>query len=114
MQGALQAIMKTLLGYIGKDKHADSLVEKLMLRFETATKPAQWRNLAFCLTQVPHNLSAPVSSTKTPAQGCCWLSKARSHPPWLHADPVGRKPPTFNLLLKQMLSDSSQTRLHMQ
>lgn len=49
--------MKTLLGYIGRDKHADSLVEKLMLRFETAATPAQWRNLAFCLTQVPHHLS---------------------------------------------------------
>ena len=48
----LQAIMKTLLGYIGKERHADSLVEKLMLRFEAAVKPAQWKNLAFCLAQV--------------------------------------------------------------
>ena len=47
-----QAIMKTLLGYIGKERHADSLVEKLMLRFEAAVKPAQWKNLAFCLAQV--------------------------------------------------------------
>ena len=47
-----QAIMKTMLGYIGKEKHADSLVEKLMLRFEAANDAAQWRNLAFCLTQV--------------------------------------------------------------
>ncbi len=44
--------MRTLLGYIGKEKHADSLVEKLMLRFEAASDAAQWRNLAFCLTQV--------------------------------------------------------------
>lgn len=44
--------MKTLLGYIGKERHADSLVEKLMLRFEAAELPAQWKNLAFCLTQV--------------------------------------------------------------
>lgn len=50
-----QAIMKTLLGYIGKERHADSLVEKLMLRFEAATSPAQWKNLAFCLTQVPYS-----------------------------------------------------------
>jgi hypothetical protein len=47
-----QAIMRTLLGYIGKEKHADSLVEKLMLRFEAAAEPSQWRNLAFCLAQV--------------------------------------------------------------
>ena len=43
--------MRTLLGYIGKEKHADSLVEKLMLRFEAAGCALQWRNLAFCLTQ---------------------------------------------------------------
>ena len=48
----LQAIMKTLLGYIGKEGHADSLVEKLMLRFEAAVKEDQWKNLAYCLTQV--------------------------------------------------------------
>ena len=44
--------MRTLLGYIGKEKHADSLAEKLALRFQAASGPAQWRNLAFCLTQV--------------------------------------------------------------
>lgn len=44
--------MKTLLGYIGKERHADSLVEKLMLRFEAAVQPDQWKNLAYCLTQV--------------------------------------------------------------
>lgn len=47
-----QVIMRTLLGYIGKEKHADSLAEKLMLRFEAASDATQWRNLAFCLTQV--------------------------------------------------------------
>jgi condensin complex subunit 1 len=47
--------MKTLLGYIGKERHADSLVEKLMLRFEAAASPSQWRNLAFCLAQVPQS-----------------------------------------------------------
>lgn len=44
--------MRTLLGYIGKEKHADSLVEKLMLRFEASNDHSQWRNLSFCLTQV--------------------------------------------------------------
>ena len=46
-----QAIMRTLLGYIGKERQADSLVEKLLARFQAASGPAQWRNLAFCLTQ---------------------------------------------------------------
>ena len=52
--------MKTLLGYIGKERHADSLVEKLMLRFEAAHKPEQWKNLAFCLTQVCHKLTCLI------------------------------------------------------
>ena len=52
--------MKTLLGYIGKERHADSLVEKLMLRFEAAHKPEQWKNLAFCLTQVCHTLIGQI------------------------------------------------------
>lgn len=52
--------MKTLLGYIGKERHADSLVEKLMLRFEAAHKPEQWKNLAFCLTQVRHELRCQI------------------------------------------------------
>ena len=53
--------MKTLLGYIGKERHADSLVEKLMLRFEAAVSEDQWKNLAFCLTQVCHTSSHATS-----------------------------------------------------
>ena len=91
--------MKTLLGYIGKDKHADSLVEKLMLRFETAAKPAQWRNLAFCLTQVPHNLANYKCSC---GQHCRlmvkaaagWVKCVASSVSWLHASPVGCRLPS--------------------
>lgn len=46
-----QAIMRTLLGYIGKDRHADALVDKLLARFEGVGQPPLWRNLAFCLSQ---------------------------------------------------------------
>lgn len=46
-----QAIMRTLLGYIGRDRQADALVDKLLARFEGAAAPPQWRNLAFCLAQ---------------------------------------------------------------
>ena len=46
-----QSIMRTLLGYIGKDRHADALVDKLLARFEGVSQPPLWRNLAFCLSQ---------------------------------------------------------------
>lgn len=45
-----QGIMKTLLGYIGKDRQADALVDKLLPRFDGPS--ALSRNLAFCLSQV--------------------------------------------------------------
>ena len=50
--GDFQCIMRTLLGYIGKDKQADSLADKLLLRFDGPTPLS--RNLAFCLSQVWH------------------------------------------------------------
>ena len=65
----LQAIMKTLLGYIGKERHADSLVEKLMLRFEAAVKEDQWKNLAYCLTQVGQKSSHAIISDLTASTG---------------------------------------------
>ncbi|KAK9792029.1 hypothetical protein WJX73_005287 [Symbiochloris irregularis] len=46
-----QAIMHTLLAYIAKDKHADSLADKLLPRFEGASSQLS-RNLAFCLSQL--------------------------------------------------------------
>ena len=48
----MQDIMRHLLSYIGKDKHADSLVDKLCARFEATQDLQQWRNLAFCIAQV--------------------------------------------------------------
>jgi condensin complex subunit 1 len=47
-----QAIMRHLLQYIGKEKHADSIVDKLCARFEATENPSHWRNLTFCLAQV--------------------------------------------------------------
>ena len=44
--------MRHLLQYIGKEKHADSLVDKLCARFEATDDLVQWRNLAFCIGQV--------------------------------------------------------------
>lgn len=42
--------MRVLLGYIGKDKQADALMEKLLARFD-GPGPLS-RDLAFCLSQV--------------------------------------------------------------
>jgi len=51
-QKGFQDIMRHLLQYIGKEKHADSLVDKLCGRFESTRQMRQWRNLAFCIAQV--------------------------------------------------------------
>ena len=115
--------MKTLLGYIGRDKHADSLVEKLMLRFETAATPAQWRNLAFCLTQVPHHLSTPVNTSSCEMHkhhhrlllaAAGYLKRVASTASWLHANPAGCDVPTFRVLRGWLMSASSQQRLDTQ
>ncbi|KAM7115651.1 condensin complex subunit 1 isoform 2-T3 [Molossus nigricans] len=46
-------IMKQLLSYITKDKQTESLVEKLCQRFRTARTERQYRDLAYCLSQLP-------------------------------------------------------------
>ncbi|XP_037702575.1 condensin complex subunit 1 [Choloepus didactylus] len=46
-------IMKQLLSYINKDKQTESLVEKLCQRFRTARTERQYRDLAYCVSQLP-------------------------------------------------------------
>lgn len=48
-------VMPFLLGFITKDKHSESLVEKLCHRFATCTDMSQTQDLAFCLAQLPLN-----------------------------------------------------------
>lgn len=48
-----QSVMQQLLGYIKKDKQGDALVEKLCQRFAATDDRVQWRNVAFCLGQLP-------------------------------------------------------------
>ena len=57
---AFQDIMRHLLQYIGKEKHADSLADKLCARFEGTGEVAQWRNVAFCIAQVGGFLGGAV------------------------------------------------------
>uniref|UniRef100_A0A8C6WC48 Condensin complex subunit 1 n=1 Tax=Nannospalax galili TaxID=1026970 RepID=A0A8C6WC48_NANGA len=46
-------IMRQLLSYITKDKQTESLVEKLCQRFRTARTERQYRDLAYCVSQLP-------------------------------------------------------------
>ena len=61
-QKGFQEIMRHLLQYIGKEKHADSLVDKLCVRFEGTQELQQWRNLAFCISQVCLLSTIPISN----------------------------------------------------
>lgn len=48
-----QSVMQQLLVHIKKDKHGDALIEKLCQRFASTEDVTQWRNLAFCMSQLP-------------------------------------------------------------
>ena len=52
-RAGFQSVMQQLLGYIKKDKQGDALVEKLCQRFAATEDVGQWRNVAFCLSQLP-------------------------------------------------------------
>jgi condensin complex subunit 1 len=53
-----QRIMPFLFSLITKDKHSESLVEKLCFRFPTCANMAQTQDVAFCLAQLPMNEKA--------------------------------------------------------
>lgn len=63
-----RAIMKHLLGFIGKERQLDSLTSKLAQRFQATEAPAQRRNIAFCLAQVPFQDSLIANASA--AAGC--------------------------------------------
>ena len=44
--------MKYLLGFIRKDMLAENLVQKLCQRFQASDTARQWRELAFCISQL--------------------------------------------------------------
>ena len=51
-------IMRYIIGLIDKDKHLESLVEKLCHRFHATSTERQWRDLAFCLSLFAYNEKA--------------------------------------------------------
>ncbi|KGG53225.1 condensin complex subunit 1 [Mitosporidium daphniae] len=57
-----KAIMHFLLNFIDKDKHIESVIEKVCSRFQLARTPAQWSNLSFCLSQI--NINTEKSAKK--------------------------------------------------
>jgi len=49
-EDTFREIMSYIMGLIEKDKHLESLVEKLCQRFRVTNCERQWRDLAFCLS----------------------------------------------------------------
>ena len=47
-----RTIMETLLSHVGKERHADALVDKLLARLSPDTPVATVRGVAFCLAQL--------------------------------------------------------------
>ena len=73
-----QDIMKYIIALIDKEKHLESLVEKLCQRFHVTTTERQWRDLAFCLSIFNYNERA---AKKVLENYSCFSDK-------LHEDPV--------------------------
>ena len=48
-----QSVMQFLLGFVKKDKQADGLLERLLVRLSLAQTSMQRRNLAFCISELP-------------------------------------------------------------
>lgn len=57
-EGKFMEIMRYIIGLIDKDKHLESLVEKLCLRFHATQTQRQWRDLAYCLSIFNYNEKA--------------------------------------------------------
>ena len=48
-----QSVMQFLLGFVKKDKQADGLLERLLVRLSLAQTNMQRRNLAYCISELP-------------------------------------------------------------
>eukprot|EP00741_Cyanophora_paradoxa_P018577 tig00021070_g17935.t1 len=52
---SFQAVMKVLLPFVTLERQIESLHEKLCHRFPGTQEPHVWRNIAFCISQLPCN-----------------------------------------------------------
>lgn len=50
-----RTVMRYILGLIQKDRHIETLVEKLCLRFPVTRAERQWRDIAYCLSLLSYN-----------------------------------------------------------
>jgi len=55
---SFKAVMKFLMQFIQKDKQSETLVEKLCSRFSANTDVKQWRDIAYCLSQLNYSEKA--------------------------------------------------------
>ncbi|KAL6233498.1 hypothetical protein BDW75DRAFT_187117 [Aspergillus navahoensis] len=53
-EGALRRIVKFLIGFIEKEKHARQLAEKLAARLPRCESERQWNDVAYTLSLLPH------------------------------------------------------------
>ena len=51
-----KSIFKFLLSFISKDSQTIALVGKMCQRFAESMEQQQWRDIAYCLTQLPYNI----------------------------------------------------------
>ncbi|XP_046850199.1 condensin complex subunit 1-like isoform X2 [Xenia sp. Carnegie-2017] len=54
-ENPFKSIMSYLFSFIKKDRHCESLVEKLCHRFRATRTERQWMDLSFCLAQLSYN-----------------------------------------------------------
>ena len=48
-------IAKNLLSHIDKDKQTEQIVDKMCHKLKQSTNPTEWRNTAFCLSQMKYS-----------------------------------------------------------
>lgn len=48
-------ISKHLLEYISKDRQTETILDKLCLKMKNSPNPIEWRNTAFCLSQIKYS-----------------------------------------------------------
>ncbi|XP_055958438.1 condensin complex subunit 1 isoform X2 [Patella vulgata] len=54
-EDCFRTIMKYLFGFVQKDKHCESLVEKICHRYRATRVDRQWRDLSYCLSLLSYN-----------------------------------------------------------
>ena len=76
-QEEFQRTMNFLLSFVKKDKQADSLLERLLIRMSTAHSMKQKRYLAYCVSQIPMTEKGLRKLTEILKYGLTSISVAR-------------------------------------